>query len=107
MKFSKSDTAIVAAPDGTVHLLDLKSGEDIWAFRSGASIYSSYQALSNYQGDSNNATIEDDNFYIDCGEDWKLYMHGNGFEKVVRRLTCPLPCSFRNFMEFCVEGMHF
>ncbi|XP_004238445.2 serine/threonine-protein kinase/endoribonuclease IRE1b-like isoform X1 [Solanum lycopersicum] len=78
----KRDTAIVAAPDGTVHLLDLKSGEDIWAFRSGAPIYSSYQSLSDYQGDGNNATIEDDNFYIDCGEDWKLYMHGNGLEKV-------------------------
>ncbi|XP_055833426.1 serine/threonine-protein kinase/endoribonuclease IRE1b-like isoform X1 [Solanum dulcamara] len=89
----KSDTAIVAAPDGTVHLLDLKSGEDIWAFRSGASIYSSYQALSDYQGDSNNATIEDDNFYIDCGEDWKLYMHGNGFEKV------ELPFSVEEFLK--------
>lgn len=83
-EISKRDTAIVAAPDGMVYLLDLKSGKDIWAFRSGPSIYSSYQALSDYQGDSNNVTIEDDNFYIDCGEDWKLYMHGNGFEKVVR-----------------------
>lgn len=89
----KRDTAIVAAPDGTVHLLDLKSGEDIWAFRSGSSIYSSYQALSDYQGDSNNVTIEDDNFYIDCGEDWKLYMHGNGFEKV------ELPFSVDEFLK--------
>ncbi|KAH0681506.1 hypothetical protein KY284_022591 [Solanum tuberosum] len=87
----KRDTAIVAAPDGTVHLLDLKSGEDIWAFRSGASIYSSYQSL--YQGDRNNATIEDDNFYIDCGEDWKLYVHGNGLEKV------ELPFSVEEFLK--------
>ncbi|KAK6793121.1 hypothetical protein RDI58_012202 [Solanum bulbocastanum] len=89
----KRDTAIVAAPDGTVHLLDLKSGEDIWAFRSGASIYSSYQSLSDYQGDGNNATIEDDNFYIDCGEDWKLYVHGNGLEKV------ELPFSVEEFLK--------
>ncbi|CAN4123115.1 unnamed protein product [Withania somnifera] len=89
----KPDTAIVAAPDGTVHLLDLKSGEDIWAFRSGSSIYSSYQALSYYQGDNNNVTIEEDNFYIDCGEDWKLYMHGNGFEKV------ELPFSVEEFLK--------
>ncbi|KAM3304407.1 serine/threonine-protein kinase/endoribonuclease IRE1a [Capsicum chacoense] len=89
----KRDTAIVAAPDGMVYLLDLKSGKDIWAFRSGPSIYSSYQALSDYQGDSNNVTIEDDNFYIDCGEDWKLYMHGNGFEKVA------LPFSVEEFLK--------
>lgn len=89
----KRDTAIIAAPDGTIHLLELKSGELIWSFRSGASIYSSYQALSDYQGDSNNVTIEDDNFYIDCGEDWKLYMHGNGFEKV------ELPFSAEEFLK--------
>ncbi|KAH0684974.1 hypothetical protein KY285_021719 [Solanum tuberosum] len=89
----KRDTAIVAAPDGTVHLLNLKSGEDIWAFRSGASIYSSYQSLSDYQGDGNNGTIEDDNFYIDCGEDWKLYVHGNGLEKV------ELPFSVEEFLK--------
>ncbi|CAN4121312.1 unnamed protein product [Withania somnifera] len=89
----KRDTAIVAAPDGTVYLLDLKSGEDVWAFRSGSSIYSSYQAPSDYQGDSINVSIEDDNFYIDCGEDWKLYMHGNGYEKV------ELPFSVEEFLK--------
>ncbi|KAK4351776.1 hypothetical protein RND71_027294 [Anisodus tanguticus] len=78
----KRDTAIVAASDGMVHLVELKSRDIIWSFMSGTSIYSSYQALSEYQGDSNNVTVEDDDFYIDCGEDWKLYMHGNGFEKV-------------------------
>lgn len=100
LKFSKRDTAVVAAPDGTIYLVEISSGNALWSFASGSSIYSSYQALHHHEGgESNNATdegdlhdregerknatTEGDDFFIDVGEDWQLYVHGNGLKKVV------------------------
>ncbi|CAA0807032.1 Serine/threonine-protein kinase/endoribonuclease IRE1b [Striga hermonthica] len=79
---SKHDTAILAAPDGTVYLVEIGSGKILWSFSSGPSIYSSYQQLPKYEGEKLNASAESDNFYIDCGEDWELYLHGTGLKRV-------------------------
>ncbi|KAK4428316.1 Serine/threonine-protein kinase/endoribonuclease IRE1b [Sesamum alatum] len=83
----KHDTAIVAAPDGTVYLVEIGSGKVLWSFSSGPSIYSSYQQVPNHEGEKLNASADGDNFYIDCGEDWELYMHGTGLKKVKLPLT--------------------
>lgn len=91
LKISKHDTAVVAAPDGTIYLVEIKSGTILWSFASGSSIYSYHQAG---EGEMHNASREDNNFYIDIGEDWELYVHGNGFKKVVHSFLCNLPKQF-------------
>lgn len=83
LKISKRDAAVVVAPDGTIYLVDVSSGRILWSFSSGSSIYSAYQALPQDAGERNKSTADGDDFYIDIGEDWELYVHGNGIEKVV------------------------
>ncbi|XP_052196647.1 serine/threonine-protein kinase/endoribonuclease IRE1a isoform X1 [Diospyros lotus] len=68
------DTALVAALDGKVQLVDTKSGQVLWSFTSGSSIYSSYQSPVEHDNDEENASRLS-SFYIDCGDDWALYMH--------------------------------
>ncbi|GAA0140298.1 endoribonuclease [Lithospermum erythrorhizon] len=80
MKIRKSDSVIVAAPDGTIYLVDRNSGNAAWSFATGVPIYSSYQALPS-QDNELTSPAEGDNFYVDCGEDWELYIHGNGIKK--------------------------
>lgn len=77
------NTALVAALDGKIHLVETKSREVLWSFASGPSIYSSYQAPMKHDNDDENASHLG-GFYIDCGDDWALYMH-DAFGK--RRLT--------------------
>ena len=83
LKFSKHDTAVVAAPDGTIYLVEINSGKVLWSFASGSAIYSSYQAVHHNEGQRNNATTWADDFFIDIGEDWQLYVNGNGLKNVV------------------------
>lgn len=71
---SEPDIALVAALDGTIHLVDTKLGKSKWSFSTGRPIYSSYQAAFNYNASE---------FYIDVGEDWELYFHSKRFGKVV------------------------
>lgn len=80
----------MAAPDGTVYLVEIHSGKVLWSFKSGPSIYSSYQALPSHEGDGHNASRHSDDFFVDCGDDWELYMHGNGLKKVVRPTILPI-----------------
>ncbi|KAL5780888.1 hypothetical protein ACOSQ2_011625 [Xanthoceras sorbifolium] len=63
----KADLGVVAALDGTIYLVDSKLGKIRWSFSSGRPIYSSYQASTNQNNDSE--------FYIDVGKDWELYWH--------------------------------
>jgi serine/threonine-protein kinase/endoribonuclease IRE1 len=84
----KHDTALIAAPDGTIYLVELTSGEVLWSFDSGPSIYSSYQAIS-HDGNGHNYSKQS---YVDCGDDWELYMHGNGLKEV------KLPFSVEEFI---------
>lgn len=83
---SKNDTALVAALNGTIHLVESNSMKVLWSFTSGPSIYSSYQAPL----DQDNATDWGSGFFVDCGEDWELYMHGRHFGKVVWLRLSPL-----------------
>ncbi|KAL3514882.1 hypothetical protein ACH5RR_027599 [Cinchona calisaya] len=89
---SKRDTAVVAAPDGTIYLVEISSGKVLWSFASGSSIYSSYQAHHHHEGERNNATAEGDDFFIDIGENWELFVHGNDLKKV------KLPVSVEEFL---------
>ncbi|CAA3005849.1 serine/threonine-protein kinase/endoribonuclease IRE1b-like isoform X2 [Olea europaea var. sylvestris] len=81
------DTAIVAAPDGMVYFVEIGSGQILWSFSSGPSIYSSYQALPSSEGEKFVSSADGDNFYIDCGDDWKLYLHTKGINKVQLNLS--------------------
>ncbi|PSS00370.1 Endoribonuclease [Actinidia chinensis var. chinensis] len=71
---NEHDTALVAALDGTIHLVEPKSGKTFWSFTSGPSIYSSYQASVEDDTDKENISRLG-SFFIDCGDDWALYMH--------------------------------
>lgn len=62
-------TALIAAVDGTVHLVESKTMRIIWSFPSGAPLYSSYQA------DMDLLNASPTSFYIDSGDDWELYAH--------------------------------
>ncbi|XP_012828622.1 PREDICTED: serine/threonine-protein kinase/endoribonuclease IRE1a [Erythranthe guttata] len=68
------DTALVAALDGTVYLLEVGSMKPLWSFSSGPQIYSSYQAPVN---DKENASGLEGTYFIDCGDDWELYAHNS------------------------------
>ncbi|XP_051139823.1 serine/threonine-protein kinase/endoribonuclease IRE1b-like [Andrographis paniculata] len=78
----KHDAIIAVSPDGTVYYVESSSGKILWSFSSGQSIYSSFQKMPNRDGEKLNASADGDSFYIDCGEDWELYLHSNGFSKV-------------------------
>ncbi|CAN4083603.1 unnamed protein product [Withania somnifera] len=49
----------------------------IWSFRSGPSIYSSYQAPVNYNNSREASSDIGNGYFIDCGhgDDWELYAH--------------------------------
>ncbi|KAI3813677.1 hypothetical protein L1987_18406 [Smallanthus sonchifolius] len=69
------DTALVATLDGTINLVYRDSGRLIWSFASGSPIYSSYQASISYDDDKENASASGGSYFIDCGDDWKLFAH--------------------------------
>ncbi|KAI3797162.1 hypothetical protein L1987_32415 [Smallanthus sonchifolius] len=71
----KQDAILVAAPDGTLYQVDITSGKILWSFPSGTPIYDAYQAL-NLEDDEHNSSRQHNKFYIDCGDDWQLYIHG-------------------------------
>ncbi|CAI9270320.1 unnamed protein product [Lactuca saligna] len=72
----KQDAILVAAPDGTLYQVDISSGRILWSFPSGAPIYDSHQAV-NLEDDEHNSSRQQQHnkFYIDCGDDWQLYIH--------------------------------
>ncbi|KAK4760812.1 hypothetical protein SAY87_005705 [Trapa incisa] len=76
------DTALLAALDGTIHLVHSESGRVIWSFPSGPPIYSSYQAPVNQDNDKENASESSSGFFIDCEDDWELYAHDQHFGKL-------------------------
>ncbi|KAH9693972.1 serine/threonine-protein kinase/endoribonuclease IRE1b [Citrus sinensis] len=77
------DVALVAALDGTIHLVDTKLGKIRWSFGTGRPIYSSYQASFN-----SNAS----EFYLDVDEDWELYFHTStpGFQSDENKHVVPV-----------------
>lgn len=76
------ETALVAALNGTIYLLEVGSMKPIWSFSSGPQIYSSYQAPVNEETGSG---IE--SYFIDCEDDWELYAHNSlGKVKLMKSL---------------------
>ncbi|PSR99498.1 Endoribonuclease [Actinidia chinensis var. chinensis] len=82
----KHKTALVAGLDGTIYLVEINSRKLLWSFNSGPSIYSSYQALLNHESGNQDASAPHD-FFIDCGDDWELYVHGPAYKKAKLRLS--------------------
>nr|POF10856.1 serine/threonine-protein kinase/endoribonuclease ire1b [Quercus suber] len=81
----ESELVVVADLDGRIYLVDTGSRKILWSFASGQPIYSSYQAVLNNDKDKSNGSElsnSDNDFYIDCGDDWSLYLHKKSFKKV-------------------------
>lgn len=77
------DTALVAALDGTIHLVDSDSRKVIWSVTSGPPIHSSYQAPINKDNENESSSGPSSGYFIDCGDDdWELYMHNEHFGKM-------------------------
>ncbi|KAJ6399765.1 hypothetical protein OIU77_020339 [Salix suchowensis] len=86
-KPGQQDVAIVAALDGTVHLVDTNLRKIRWSFPTGSPIYSSYQARVSSDDDRHNGSgLSKDLYYVDCGDDWELYVHSQRFGKL-RKLS--------------------
>ena len=74
---SESELVVVADLDGRIYLVDTGSRKILWSFASGQPIYSSYRAVLNNDKDKSNGSElsnSDNDFYIDCGDDWSLYL---------------------------------
>nr|KYP51973.1 Serine/threonine-protein kinase/endoribonuclease IRE1 [Cajanus cajan] len=77
-------TALVATPDGTMHLVETSesgSMRAIWSFSTGLPIYQSYRAPINNDNGKENASAAMGGF-MECGDDWSLYMHDKFFGKM-------------------------
>ncbi|KAJ7944037.1 putative Kinase [Quillaja saponaria] len=87
----KRSTALVAALDGTLYMVESGSMKIIWSFPTGPPIYSSYQAPDN--NDKDKESVSGSNIRsIECGEDWDLYMQTEHLVKV------KLPTSVAQFV---------
>lgn len=77
-ELKKPETALFAELDGTVSLREQNSlntmKPPLWSFRSGSSIYSSYQAPVNYNNSKEASSDIGSGYFIDCGrgDDWEL-----------------------------------
>ncbi|KAF3440889.1 hypothetical protein FNV43_RR19175 [Rhamnella rubrinervis] len=84
---SNPSTALIAALDGTIHLVESNSMRKIWSFASGPPIYTSYQAPLRPDIDKDNTNGQSTGFFIDCGDDWELYMHSEHFGRMKLSVT--------------------
>ncbi|VFQ93594.1 unnamed protein product [Cuscuta campestris] len=75
----ESETALIAALDGTIYLFDVTSKKPIWSFTSGPPIYSAHQSPIHKESTSEIGS----GYFIDtgAGDDWELYAH-NGLGKL-------------------------
>ena len=83
---SKATTELVATLDGTMYLVDRQESGSmrvIWSFSTGSPIYRSYQAPINKDNDKQNASEARISGFVECGDDWALYMHDKHFGKMV------------------------
>ncbi|MCD7448690.1 hypothetical protein HAX54_045629 [Datura stramonium] len=77
----KPETALFAELDGTISLREQNSlntmKPPLWSFKSGPSIYASYQAPVNYNNSREASSDMGSGYFIDCGrgDDWELYAH--------------------------------
>ncbi|KAF8405570.1 hypothetical protein HHK36_010477 [Tetracentron sinense] len=84
---AKDDTLLFVGLDGMIYLAESDSGKPLWTFPSGPSIYSSYQDFLNHDSDKENASLLNNDFFVDCGDDWELYMQSRHFGKVKLSVT--------------------
>ncbi|XP_010539031.1 PREDICTED: serine/threonine-protein kinase/endoribonuclease IRE1b [Tarenaya hassleriana] len=68
-----SGHVLVSTTDGTVSLVDMSSKKVDWTFHTGKPIYSSYKAQHYHYSTGEHAVELDDDFYMDCDNDWRLY----------------------------------
>ncbi|CAJ2635942.1 unnamed protein product [Trifolium pratense] len=71
-------TALVAALDGTMYLVASQENgavRVIWSFSTGSPIYSSYQGPINKDRGKTNTSSAPTSGFVECGDDWSLYMH--------------------------------
>jgi len=71
--------------DGTMYLVDRSPGsmKVIWSFSTGSPIYQSYRATVKRDTDKENASAALMSGFVECGDDWSLYMHDRHFGKMV------------------------
>ncbi|QCD82170.1 serine/threonine-protein kinase/endoribonuclease IRE1 [Vigna unguiculata] len=77
-------TALVVTLDGTMYLVDRSPGsmKVIWSFSTGSPIYQSYRATVKRDTDKENASAALMSGFVECGDDWSLYMHDRHFGKM-------------------------
>ncbi|KAL1288739.1 hypothetical protein HN51_057221 [Arachis hypogaea] len=81
----KPTTALVAALDGTMYLVDKQENGPtrvIWSFSTGSPIYHSYQAPIHKDSGKENRSTPRISGSVECGDDWSLYMHDKHFGKM-------------------------
>ncbi|KAL5557696.1 hypothetical protein UlMin_033907 [Ulmus minor] len=85
----KNDVAVVVDLEGKIYLVDTISKKILWSLPSGWPIYSSYQTIPNNESGKSkvNGSELTNDFFIDCGDDWELYLHSKRFGKVKVPLT--------------------
>ncbi|XP_022638578.1 serine/threonine-protein kinase/endoribonuclease IRE1b-like [Vigna radiata var. radiata] len=78
-------TALVVTLDGTMYLVDNSPGsmKVIWSFSTGSPIYQSYRAPVESDTDKENSSAALMSGFVECGDDWSLYMHDRHFGKMV------------------------
>lgn len=94
----------MVALDGQIYLVDANSREALWSLSSGCPIYSSYQVPEQDRESGKNKTNASEatsDFYVDCGDDWALYLHGKSFGKVVCYLPSKLSLYLWVFHGWC------
>lgn len=77
MNRNSEPTALVATLDGRIHLVESNSMRVLWSLASGPPLYTSYQAQDSTSGSKNSR------YFIDCGDDWNLYLHRGHFGREV------------------------
>ncbi|KAK7360337.1 hypothetical protein VNO77_02323 [Canavalia gladiata] len=78
-------TALIATLDGTMYLVDRPENGSmrvIWSFSTGSPIYQSYQAPLKKDSGKENASAALISGFMECGDDWSLYMHDKHFGKM-------------------------
>lgn len=73
----KQDVELVAAPNGTVYLIDIDSRKVLWSVTSGPPIYMSYQTPIREDDEKDKAVGQSRYSFLDCGDDWELYLNNN------------------------------
>jgi len=68
-----------------MYLVDKSPGsmKVIWSFSTRSPIYQSYRAPIKGDTDKENASAALPSGFMECGDDWSLYMHDRHFGKMV------------------------